>query len=236
MSDRPPVPLSGPLGVLQRIRASVPSQAQAVERCEMCAEPVAAKHDHVVHLETRSMLCTCRPCALLFAYDGDGLTYRTVPDRYLNFPRFRLTRAQWDDLAIPVGLVFFFRNSRQERTVACYPGPAGAAESELPLGAWDAILADNSELAQAAPDVEAIVVRAREEGFDCFLVPIDACYELVGRLRAHWRGFDGGQEARQELEEFFSTAQSRSRPSRDREAVSNEAVGSEAVGNEVSER
>jgi hypothetical protein len=35
-------------------------------------------------------------------------------------------------------------------------------------------------------------------------VPIDACYELVGLLRRTWRGFDGGQEARQAMDEFFT--------------------------------
>ena len=39
---------------------------------------------------------------------------------------------------------------------------------------------------------------------DVYLVPIDACYELVGRLRMLWRGFDGGQEAREFVDEFFA--------------------------------
>ena len=34
-------------------------------------------------------------------------------------------------------------------------------------------------------------------------MPIDACYELVGQLRTLWRGFDGGQEARDALDAFF---------------------------------
>jgi hypothetical protein len=53
--------------------------------------------------------------------------------------------------------------------------------------------------------------RDREQ-FDCHLVPIDACYELVGRMRMTWRGFDGGQEARTAMTEFFATVESRSRP------------------------
>ena len=36
-----------------------------------------------------------------------------------------------------VGLAFFFRNSALDRTVAFYPGPAGATESELDLKAWN---------------------------------------------------------------------------------------------------
>ena len=55
------------------------------------------------------------------------------------------------------------------------------------------------------PDVEALLVRGASGGRapECYLVPIDACYELVGRLRTTWRGFDGGAEAHDELTGFF---------------------------------
>jgi hypothetical protein len=43
-------------------------------------------------------------------------------------------------------------------------------------------------------------------------VPIDTCYELVGRLRMLWRGFDGGQEAHEALNEFFERVKARARP------------------------
>ena len=36
-----------------------------------------------------------------------------------------------------------------------------------------------------------------------------ACYELVGQLRRLWKGFDGGAEARQALEEFFAGVRAR---------------------------
>ena len=44
-----------------------------------------------------------------------------------------------------------------------------------------------------------------------FLVPIDACYEFVGRLRTLWHGFDGGQEAREFIDEFFARIAARAR-------------------------
>ena len=122
-----------------------------------------------------------------------------MPDRYLSFPDFTLGPADWDDLQIPVGLAFLFRSSVQDRVVAFYPGPAGATESELPLDAWDRILADHPQLRPAASRRRgAAGARRRPDraGLDCHLVPIDACYELVGRLRSLWRGFDGGQQAR----------------------------------------
>ncbi|HET9557873.1 MAG TPA: DUF5947 family protein, partial [Actinomycetota bacterium] len=49
-------------------------------------------------------------------------------------------------------------------------------------------------------------------GFECFLVPIDACYELVGLVRMHWKGFDGGQEAWEAIDGFFDAVRERSRP------------------------
>ena len=42
-------------------------------------------------------------------------------------------------------------------------------------------------------------------------MPIDACYELAGRMRLHWRGFDGGTEARQSIAEFLGQVRSRAR-------------------------
>jgi hypothetical protein len=43
-------------------------------------------------------------------------------------------------------------------------------------------------------------------------VPIDVCYALVGQLRRVWRGFDGGTEARQAIDDFFADIAARSRP------------------------
>jgi len=113
----------------------------------MCAEAIADAHQHVVDRTSRSLMCTCRACYLLFTADGATLRYRAVPDRYLAFPEFRLGPGQWDQLEIPVGLAFFFYNSDLERTIAFYPGPAGATESELPLDAWSAVTAENPQLA-----------------------------------------------------------------------------------------
>ncbi len=200
------------LAVLQRIRANRPAP-QVGERCEMCAEPISEKHQHVVSLSSRALMCTCRGCYLLFTAESAELRYRAVPDRYVSFPSFRLQPGQWDDLQIPVGLAFFFINSVLDRTVCFYPGPAGAAESELPLDAWQRVVDDNPELGVVAPDVEALMVRVRAgSDAECFLVPVDACYELVGRLRQVWRGFDGGQDARRQIDEFFASIAGRARP------------------------
>ena len=192
-------------------------RAGADERCEMCAEPIGEQHQHVVDLDSRALMCTCRPCYLLFTAEDAELRYRAVPDRYLSFPDVALDAGQWDELEIPVGLAFFFDNSVLGRTVAFYPGPAGATESELPLGAWDRVVDAHPALRTLAPDVEALIVRMPDRTAPdgaCFLVPIDGCYELVGALRRVWRGFDGGQEARALLDAFFAELAARSRPAR----------------------
>jgi hypothetical protein len=205
---------AGPLSVLARVRATRPAPS-AQERCEMCAGDIGEQHPHVVDLVGRGLLCTCRPCYLLFTAEGAELRYRAVPDRYLSFPGFALFAGQWDELEIPVGLAFFFVNSVLGRTVAFYPGPAGATESELPLGAWDRVVAANPALGRLTPDVEALIVRVpdRDAGAaESYLVPIDRCYALVGALRTAWRGFDGGQEARARLDAFFADLAARSTP------------------------
>ncbi len=207
------VPAGSPLATLRRISSTRPTAVPG-ERCEMCAEPVSEEHQHVVNLESRSLMCTCRGCYLLFTDQQAHLRYRAVPDRYLTFADFAFGPDDWDRLQIPVGLVFIFRNSVQDRVVAFYPSPAGATESELPLESWKTIVNANPVLDQLLPDVEAILVRCdehAEEPFSAHLVPIDACYELVGTMRQTWRGFDGGQEARAALDAFFARVQHRSR-------------------------
>jgi len=202
----------GALDVLRRFATAPAPVAAADERCEMCGEPVPAAHPHVVDLENRRLLCTCRPCWLLFP-EGARQRYRAVPERHLAFRDFALGLPQWEALEIPVGLAFFLRSSAAGRLVALYPGPAGATESELPLGAWDDVEAANPELAELRDDVEALFVRTDRPGAAaCWLVPVDRCYELVGRLRRVWRGFDGGSDARAELEAFTADVEARSRP------------------------
>jgi hypothetical protein len=178
----------------------------------MCVAPINDDHSHVVSLRERALLCTCRPCALLFDRQGADLAFKTVPDRYLNFGDFALSQGQWDDLAIPVGMAFFFFHSGLGKVVGFYPSPAGATESELPLEAWDGIAAANPALGTMSADVEALLLRKRDDDVECFLVPIDACYELVGHLRKLWRGFDGGDDVRERLDAFFGDIAARSKP------------------------
>ncbi|MFG1794687.1 DUF5947 family protein [Nocardia sp. NPDC049149] len=207
--------MTSPFRALQRITATRSPAAPVGERCEMCAEPIGDEHQHVVNVEGRQLMCTCRGCYLLFIDQRAELRYRAVPDRYLSFPDFTISQGEWDALEIPVGLAFFFHNSTLGRTVAFYPGPAGATESELPLAEWQVILDRHPELTVLAADVEALLIRIPERGTGaavCLLLPIDACYEFVGRMRLLWRGFDGGQDVHDYLDEFFTAVSARARP------------------------
>jgi hypothetical protein len=179
--------------------------------CDMCNEVIADEHSHVVNIESRNLICTCRGCYLLFTAEGAAQgKYRCVPERYLYDPSFDLSTQQWDELQIPVKLAFFFHNSTMGRFVAFYPSPAGATESLLDLETWSKILAANPPLANPQPDVEALLINKAERGFECFLVPIDACYELVGIVKLKWKGFDGGEEARTGIDSFFGSLRDRS--------------------------
>ena len=138
-----------------------------------------------------------------------------MPDRYLSFPGFALDAPQWDELQIPVGLAFFFPNSALGRTVAFYPGPAGATESELPLGAWDAIVAANPALGTArarrrgAARPDAGRRRRRDSRH---LVPIDPATSWSGALRRPGAGSTAARRPGRCSTSSSPTWPSRSRP------------------------
>ncbi len=179
----------------------------------MCGEPLDDEHRHVVNIEQRALMCTCRSCSLLFTNPTAAQgKYRSVPDRRIYDPAFAITDAQWDQLQIPVGIAFFFVNSTVGQTTAFYPSPAGATESLLSLDTWAEVSAANPLASLLEPDVEALLVRKRDGRYECHLVPIDMCYELVGLVRLNWKGFGGGTEAWRAIDDFFDRLQARSRP------------------------
>jgi hypothetical protein len=184
------------------------------ERCELCGVLIPPEHRHLVDLKTRSLLCACRPCGLLFTHSGAaGGKYKAVPERYLLARGLVLTEAQWENLQIPVNIAFFFYNSTLGATAAFYPSPAGATESLLPLATWEELTRTNPVLSGLEPDVEALLVKrskGEDGGFECYVVPIDACYELVGRIRKRWKGFEGGEEAWSEIDAFFAMVREKS--------------------------
>lgn len=198
-----------PLDVLQRIRKA-PPRPRPGERCEMCNEQIPDQHEHVVNVESRSLMCTCRGCWMLFTADGaGGGRYRAVADRYAAVENFTMSGGTWDSFQIPVSVAFFFHNSSLDQVAAFYPSPAGATESLLELDAWEALVAANPILGTLVADVEALLVRVGGDEPVAYVVPIVACYELVGHMRKLWRGFDGGREAKDALDQFFTDLRSR---------------------------
>jgi hypothetical protein len=198
---------------LRRFLEAPDARLRAGERCEMCGAGIPAHHCHLADTQERGLLCVCRPCYLLFNCEGaGGGHYKPVPERYLRLPKNLLDEAQWDALQIPVGVAFFLFNSTLGRMSSFYPSPAGATESLLPLETWGEWVKRNSVLASLAADVEALLVHDRERSgsFECFIVPVDACYELVGRMRRRWKGFDGGTEAWRDIDDFFAALRRRS--------------------------
>lgn len=187
-------------------------------RCELCGSAIGAEHRHLVDVAERHLRCSCAACALLFQRPGQR--YRTAPDRWLHDPAVTIDERVWSALQIPVRLAFFFRQASidtggaaEARWAAFYPGPAGATESTLPLDAWQELAARVPLVAAVEPDVEALLVAGDGHGrFDCHVVPVSACYELVGRVKRCWRGFDGGAEAWAEIDAFFARARARSEP------------------------
>jgi hypothetical protein len=56
-----------------------------------------------------------------------------------------------------------------------------------------------------------VLICRGDAGAEYYLVPIDACYELAGRMRLYWRGFDGGAQARAAITDFLADVRSRAR-------------------------
>jgi hypothetical protein len=200
---------NGPLIQILRHAAprggTAPLHRQDADACERCGQPVPQTHNHHVDLATRRLSCSCRACWLLSGATGPA-SVRAVPERYFQGPALQFQSAQWEALQIPVSIAFFMINSSIGRTIAFYPSPAGATESALPLTTWHDIERTNAWVRTLVPDVEALLVRkGRDADDDCdgFIVPIDACYDLVGRIRVHWNGFSGGAAVQSEIDRFF---------------------------------
>src|ERR1700722_17889514 len=177
-----------------------------VERCELCSAEVGHDHPHLIEPPSRKLLCTCNACAILFS--NSGTKYKRVPRRVLAMPDFHLTDGQWEGLMVPISMAFFFRSTPDKRVVAFYPSPAGATESLLPLETWKDIEDANPALREMKSDVEALLVNriGHTRGYSApeyYVIPIDACYQLVGVIRANWRGLSGGTEVWHEIGKFF---------------------------------
>lgn len=194
----------------------------AIERCELCGAALPGGHRHLIDLRSRELMCACRACTVLFDDGGAGAAggghLRLVPDRRLVLDALALDDLMWAQLGLPVDIAFFLRSSVAGRVQAFYPGPTGATESLLALGAWEALQAANPVLGSLADDVEALLVDRARGRRRHWIAPIDECFALVGLIRTHWRGVTGGSDAWDGIAQFFDDLTRRSTPA-GREAV-----------------
>jgi hypothetical protein len=146
-------------------------------------------------------VCVCNPCALRF--ENVIGRWKLIPRDPIALPQFKLTDAEWEMFALPINLAFFCQSTAANKVVAMYPSPAGATESLLSLGAWEALVAANPSLKRMQSDVEALLVNRLGDSREHYIAPIDLCFELVGIIRLHWRGFSGGPDVWKEIGGFF---------------------------------
>jgi hypothetical protein len=189
------------VATLRRLMRPVAATSTS-ERCELCGVELPSLHRHILDAQTKRLLCACRMCGEIEGRTTDA-RYRPVPNRYRRLPSTPVSDVDWDALSIPVDLAFFLFSSDAGRVIGFYPGPAGVTESHLRFDTWP-LLEVPSRIGGIVPDTEALLLRRTAGALTCFIVPVDACYELAGRIRSHWTGWNGGDEVRREIDRFFA--------------------------------
>jgi Fe-S cluster biogenesis protein NfuA/nitrite reductase/ring-hydroxylating ferredoxin subunit len=205
-----PVPL---LRGAEGVKVSVETAADAHESagCELCPSGLSVDHRHLLNLDERRIVCVCETCWSVHSGDAE---YRPSGSRTLWLDDFEMPEDVWADFDMPTGLAFLMRSSVTGSMIALYPSPAGATECELPLDAWDRLVARNPVLDRLEPDAEALVVNrlAKAGGGDgglYVIVPIDQCYRLVGAIKESWEGISGGDAVDACVRAMFTTMRER---------------------------
>ena len=176
------------------------------ERCDLCGATIPPDHRHLLHLESRRIVCSCETCRALLSGDTP---YRPTGTRVQWLPELDLPDELWASLAIPIGLACLYRDGRSGEVVALYPSAAGTTRSELDLSAWERIIGANPVLEGLEDDVEALVVDRLGDERRYAVVPIDECFRLAGMIRLSWEGISGGDAVRGAVDAFFRELQAR---------------------------
>ena len=179
-------------------RAPAPRRGRAsAARCATSRSPTSTSTSS--NVESRSLHVHLP--RLLAAVHLRRRRRRALPGRARPLRRRRRTsrcrRATWDAFQIPVerGLLLPQLVARTGSRPSTRARPAPPSRCS-PLDAWDDLVAANPILGDAGrPTSRRCSSGSATTGTTAFLVPIDACYELVGQMRRLWRGFDGGREA-----------------------------------------
>src|SRR4030095_9001673 len=95
------------------------------ERCELCSVSLSSQHRHLLETLSRKIVCACDPCAWRFKNVVDG-RFKLVPRDARALPNFQVSDAEWEALALPINLAFFFHSTPFGKMTAMYPSPAGA--------------------------------------------------------------------------------------------------------------
>jgi len=191
--------------------------AVPMERCELCGLALGAEHAHLLQKQSRRITCSCDACAILFC-GQEGGHYLRIPRRIRAVDDFSLSDLEWEELALPIHLAFFFYNE-DGRLAAMYPSPAGAIESQLSLESLQGRFQRHSDLRALPPLVQALLVNRVGDHHTYLIAPIDECFKLVGLIRTRWRGLSGGTEVWGAIAEFLRELQQRAvRPVKERHA------------------
>src|ERR1700745_1136818 len=59
-------------GALRQFTRSRRPSTEPLEHCELCNAGLSHEHPHLVDLTTRSIVCACDPCAILFDNPSAG--------------------------------------------------------------------------------------------------------------------------------------------------------------------
>lgn len=192
------------LAALRRLALKQPEP----ERCVLCGQPLDDEHPHLIDPQNRRLLCACQACSILFD-DPRANKYARVPRDIRLLTDFRIDDGFWNGLAIPIGLVFFFRSTASGSVMAVYPSPAGPTETSVDEEMWSDIAGMHPAITAMRDDVEALLANRIRDNRQYFIVPIDECYKLTGLIRRHWSGFTGGADAWAQIESFFERLSSR---------------------------
>ena len=188
----------------------------ALERCELCGAPIAARAPPPARPRATASCCAraapARCCST--APRRRGGHYRLVPDRRLRARRLRARRRRVGGAA-PAGRHGVLLP--QQRRGRARAWPSTRARWGRPSRCSSSRRGRSSRrptrcCATLEPDVEALLVNRARGARRHWLVPIDECYALVGLIRTHWRGLTGGAEVWEEIGRFFEELDRRSRP------------------------
>jgi Fe-S cluster biogenesis protein NfuA/nitrite reductase/ring-hydroxylating ferredoxin subunit len=168
--------------------------------CELCPVGLSERHQHLLNLVERRIVCVCATCWSLHSGDPE---YRATGGRTLWLDDFALDDEAWSGFQIPIGLAFMMKSGLDGEMVTLYPSPAGVTEAELDALAWTRMSTDNPVLEDLVPDAEALIINRLADPPQHVIAPLDECYRLVGMIKSRWSGISGGPELTATVDEFF---------------------------------